>query len=159
MHHSSIVVLSLETIAFGGVRVTRAVRSRQDNVGLEDKASRVAGEESSLPHPYRSALAQLRSGFCPSLNSFLVRMGRAPNDLCPPAGQSLTPANTTTTVFSSRPNYLSLTCGNDLAWLRTFSTLFLCLIFPLWTVPHLSRLLHRLPCRDSEVSAPGNQQQ
>ena len=77
----------------------------------------------------------------------------------PPAGQPPIPPNTFSTALPIQPNYLSETYGNDLAWLQTFFTVFLSLTFPLWTGPHLSRLLRRLPSRDSEVSAPGNQQQ
>ena len=66
--------------------------------------------------------------------------------------------NASSTVLPTRPNSLSGTCGSELAWLRTFFTLFLSLTFPLlWTGPHLSRFLRHLLGRDSEVSAPGNQ--
>ena len=76
----------------------------------------------------------------------------------PPVGQPPIPPSTFPTALSIQPNYLRETCLNDLAWLRTFFTLFLSLTFPLWTGPHLSRLLRHLPGRDSEVSAPDNQQ-
>ena len=66
-------------------------------------------------------------------------------------GEPPIPPSTFSTALPIQPNYLSETCGNDLAWLHTFFTLFLSLTFPLWTGPHLSRLLRRLPGRDSEV--------
>ena len=69
----------------------------------------------------------------------------------PPAKQPPIPPSTFSTALPIQPNYLSETCGNDLAWLHTFFILFLSLTFPLWTGPHLSRLFRRLPGRDGEV--------
>ena len=68
----------------------------------------------------------------------------------PPAGQPPIPPSTFSIALPIQPNYLSEICGNDLAWLRTFFTLFLSLTFPLWTGPLLSRLLGRLLGRDSD---------
>ena len=65
------VIHSLHTDA-----VTRMVHSLLDNGVLEDKAPPAAREEYSLPRPYRSTLCQLCFGFCFSLNSFLVKIGR-----------------------------------------------------------------------------------
>ena len=43
----------------------------------------VASEEITLLRPYLAALAQLRSGYFSSLNSFQERIGMSPTDLCP----------------------------------------------------------------------------
>ena len=39
--------------------------------------------EKSLPRSHRTALSQLRSGFCPSLNSYQFRVGWSPSQSCP----------------------------------------------------------------------------
>ena len=39
--------------------------------------------ERVLPRPYRSALSQLRSGYCSRLQTYLHRVGRAPSEVCP----------------------------------------------------------------------------
>ena len=40
-------------------------------------------EESSLPRPFRSTLAQLRSGHCKALNGYLTDIGQTDDPLCP----------------------------------------------------------------------------
>ena len=57
----------------------------------------VAEEEMSLPRPYRTKLAQLRSGFCSSLNDYRERVGWARSNLCPQC--NLTP-HTVPHIFS-----------------------------------------------------------
>ena len=51
----------------------------------------------ALPRPYRATLAQLRSRFCPALNSYLERVGRIPDALCPSCRGA---PHTTSHIFS-----------------------------------------------------------
>ena len=66
--------------------VRRAVASREVNKVLNRQAPPVHHSESRLPRAHRSALAQLRSGYSSSLNSYLVRVGRADSPTCPQCG-------------------------------------------------------------------------
>ena len=77
--------------------VHRSVAALPSNVVLGELAPPVAVEDTSLPRPHRSALSQLRSGFCSSLNSYLERVGRAQSNLCPSCG---TAPHTTNHLFS-----------------------------------------------------------
>ena len=63
--------------------VSSCIASRSPNRVLQSTPPPISEEEKSLPRPYRSTLSQLRSGFCPALNSYLARVGRASTDLCP----------------------------------------------------------------------------
>ena len=62
--------------------VNSAIASRPLNRILQLPPPPIAEEEESLPRPYRTTLSQLRSGFCSSLNTFKVIVGRAPDNLC-----------------------------------------------------------------------------
>ena len=63
--------------------VAATLAARPNNRVLSAVAPPIAEEERSLPRPHRSTLAQLRSGFCPALKSYLERVGRAQDDRCP----------------------------------------------------------------------------
>ena len=63
--------------------VQRTISSRPPNRVLQEPAPPVSEEELSLSRPYRTTLAQLRSSFSPVLNSYLERIGRSPDNLCP----------------------------------------------------------------------------
>jgi len=74
--------------------VTRAIASRSPSKVLLTPPTAVADEEKLLPRRLRSTLSQLRSGYCSSLNSFLHRINRAPDPLCPSCrGSPHTPAH------------------------------------------------------------------
>ena len=66
---------------------TRAVRtaidSRRPNGVLSGPAPEVSEEETSLPRGARTTLAQLRSGYCSSLNTFKHRTNLSPSAVCP----------------------------------------------------------------------------
>ena len=82
-------LISLHTEA-----VTRAIASRSPNKVLHTPPPAVADEEKLLPRRLRSTLSQLRSGYCSSLNSFLHRINRARDSLCPSCrGSPHTPAH------------------------------------------------------------------
>ena len=63
--------------------VQAAIRSRRINGVLEEAAPEVDPEEINLPRVARTTLAQLRSGYCSGLNTFLHRIDRAPSEMCP----------------------------------------------------------------------------
>ena len=66
--------------------VRRSISARQPNPNLCDRAPPIHRSEARLPRAYRSAMAQLRSGYSSSLNNYLVRVGRADASICPTAG-------------------------------------------------------------------------
>ena len=63
--------------------VQAAIGSRRANVVLGRAAPDVNPLESELPRGVRTTLAQLRSGYCSGLNTFLHRIDRAPSEMCP----------------------------------------------------------------------------
>ena len=66
--------------------VTRAINDRQHPNILNNATPPVHISDQDLPRAYRSALAQLRSGHCAALNSYLSRVGRADSPTCPECG-------------------------------------------------------------------------
>ena len=79
--------------------VASTIASRPPNRVLQQPDPPIAEEEQTLSRPFRTTLAQLRSGFCPALNSYLERVGRSPDALCP----SCRGAPHTTAHIFSRP--------------------------------------------------------
>ena len=63
--------------------VDRAIASRSQNRVLDGVTPEVNEEEESLPRGARTTLAQLRSGYCSSLNDLRHRIGLTPSLLCP----------------------------------------------------------------------------
>ena len=63
--------------------VEMAISSRSPNRVLGGAAPDVDVAETSLPRGARTTLAQLRSGFCSSLEDFKHRIGLSPSPLCP----------------------------------------------------------------------------
>ena len=63
--------------------VAAAISSQPPNRVLQSPPPSIAEEEKSLPRPARTLLAQLRSGFGPSLNDYRGRLDSAFNPLCP----------------------------------------------------------------------------
>ena len=59
------------------------INSLGSNPVLGEKPPAVAASERRLPRSHRTTLAQLRSGFCQSLNDYLMRVGRSQTALCP----------------------------------------------------------------------------
>ena len=76
--------------------VAATLAARPVNRVLSAVAPPIAEEERSLPRPYRSALSQLRSGFCPALNSYWKKIDRERDDRCP---SCLGPPHTTSHLF------------------------------------------------------------
>ena len=105
--------------------VLSAISSRAPNKVLQSPPPPISEEEFSLPRPFRSTLSQLRSGFCPALNSYLARVGRAPDDLCPSCRGA---PHTTSHLFScpSHPTRLEV---SDL-WERPVSVVEYLLTLP-----------------------------
>ena len=66
--------------------VTRAINNRQNPNVLNNATPPVHVSDQDLPRAYRSALAQLRSGHCAALNSYLSRVGRSDSPTCPECG-------------------------------------------------------------------------
>ena len=93
--------------------VRRAINSRRDNVVLNRTAPPLHSSESRLPRAHRSTMAQLRSGYCSSLNSYLVRVGRADSSTCPQCGVH---EHTSVHLFNC-PHHPTNLCPIDL-WLR-----------------------------------------
>ena len=86
--------------------VQSAIAAQPPNRVLQIPAPSISDEEISLPRPYRTALSQLHLGFCSSLNSFLERIGRAQDNLCPSCRGS---PHTTSHIFSCPSHPTSLT--------------------------------------------------
>ena len=59
------------------------IASRTPNRILGEPDPPISEEERTLPRSFRTTLSQLRSGFCPALNTYLQRVGRSSTDLCP----------------------------------------------------------------------------
>ena len=114
--------------------VQSAIASRPPNRVLQAPAPEVADEEGSLPRPHQTTLTQLRTGFCSSLNSYLERIGRPPDDLCPSCRGS---PHTISHVFSCPSHPTSLTV-RDL-WDRPCSVAVFLSSLPFFSLPPLSR--------------------
>ena len=115
--------------------VQSAIASRPPNRVLQAPAPDVADEEDSLPRPHQTTLTQLRTGFCSSLNFYLERIGRAPDDLCPSCRGS---PHDTSHVFSCPSHPTSLTV-RDL-WDRPCSVADFLSSLPFFSLPPLSLL-------------------
>ena len=89
---------------------TRAVReaigSRRLNSVLSTAAPDVDEEEADLPRIARTTLAQLRSGYCSSLNSFRHRIDLSPSPVCPCCRQA---DHTTNHLFNCPEHPTNLT--------------------------------------------------
>ena len=105
----------------------------------------VADEETSLPRPYRTKLAQLRSGYCSSLNDYRERVGWARSGLCPQCNQA---PHTVPHIFSCPSRPVSLT-PVDL-WVRPRAVAEELLSFPPFDLPPLAR-----PPPEPPPSPPG----
>ena len=74
--------------------VTRAIGSRQNANIVNRPTPPVHKSDETLPRAHRSVLAQMRSGYCSSLNSFLVKVRRSDTSTCPQCGvDAHTPAH------------------------------------------------------------------
>ena len=60
-----------------------AISSRRPNGVLSAEAPEVDQEETTLPRQTRTTLAQLRSGYCSSLNTHKFRINTSPTPACP----------------------------------------------------------------------------
>ena len=63
--------------------VREVIRGLGDNQVLGARPPPINEEEIDLPRSFRTTLAQLRSGYCSSLNSFRHRIGLSPTASCP----------------------------------------------------------------------------
>lgn len=68
--------------------VSGAIRNLEVNRVLRTRPPKINPEEKSLPRVTRSALAQLRSGWCNRLNSYKARIDPTEPDICPDCGNS-----------------------------------------------------------------------
>ena len=86
--------------------VSSVISSRPHNRVLGEPSPGVAEEEATLPRPYRTALAQLRSGFSPVLNSTLELIEPGRGELCPSCRDF---PHTTTHLFNCASHPTNLT--------------------------------------------------
>ena len=93
--------------------VSLARRRRPRNKVLVSQAPIVDPAETTLPRPHRSALSQLRSGYCSQLKNYHARVGWAPTDLC----QSYRSTPNTVEHLFNRQEYPSDLSTGDL-WTR-----------------------------------------
>ena len=115
--------------------VSAAVESQSANRVLQDAPPPISPEELSLPRMHRTALSQLRSGHCPSLNSYRHRVGWEPSAACPECNF---PDHSVSHIFScpTHPTTLSpldlWTCPREVAAFLTSLPFFghLCLLPP-----------------------------
>ena len=63
--------------------VDESIRARGNNRVLGTPAPRINEEEQTVPRKTRRTLSQLRSGFCPSLEDYRLRIGLSTSNLCP----------------------------------------------------------------------------
>ena len=63
--------------------VERSIRARGNNRVLGTPPSPIDPEEETLNRKTRRTLSQLRSGFCPSLEDYRLRVGLSMTDTCP----------------------------------------------------------------------------
>ena len=89
--------------------VAATIAARPPNRVLSTDPPPIAEEEKTLPRPHRSVLSQLRSGFCPALNSYLERIGRAQDNLCPSCAAA---PHTTSHLFDCTSHPTSLGVGD-----------------------------------------------
>ena len=64
-----------------------SIQARGINRVLGASAPPVHGEEQELPRKTRRMLAQLRSGYCSSLNDYRHRVGLSDSNICPCCGR------------------------------------------------------------------------
>ena len=114
--------------------VARAIASRSPNKVLLAPPPVVAEEEKLLPRRHRSVLSQLRSGYCSFLDSFLERVGRAPDSLCPSCRGA---PHTTSHIFSCPSHPTPLSVGD--LWKRPGPTTDFLSTLPFFDLPFVSR--------------------
>ena len=124
-----VTIKSLHTEA-----VASAIASRDDSRVLGSRPPEVSLEERLLPRPYRTTMSQLRSGFCSSLNSYLERIGRAPDPLCPHCGGG----NQTTNHLFACTSYPTSLTVSDL-WERPGLVSRFLSSLPVFNLPDLPR--------------------
>ena len=66
--------------------VQAAISQIEESPVLQSRPPPVEREELSLPRSHRTALSQLRSGYCSFLNSYRARIGMAGDPSCPSCG-------------------------------------------------------------------------
>ena len=79
------------------------------NKVLSTRPPEISPSETRLPRPYRSALAQLRSGHCSKLNTYKFKIGLSDTDLCPECGRR---PHTTQHLFDCRSSPTPLSVGD-----------------------------------------------
>ena len=87
--------------------VQTAIAASSNSKLLNAPPPLVDAAEVSLPRPYRSALSQLRSGYCVALNDYQFRVGGSLTATCP---ECTTADQTVPHIFAcpAHPTYLSL---------------------------------------------------
>ena len=63
--------------------VSKVISEYPNNKVLDDKPPEINKSELGLPRQARTKLSQLRSGYCPLLNSYLHSIGQSDTDICP----------------------------------------------------------------------------
>ena len=87
--------------------VQTAIAASSNSKLLNAPPPLVDAAEVSLPRPYRSALSQLRSGYCVALNDYQFRIGGSLTAICP---ECTSADQTVPHIFAcpAHPTYLSL---------------------------------------------------
>ena len=81
----------LNTLHTDAVEKSRA--NQPPNQVLKAQAPEISKDEATLPRRTRTTLSQIRSDYSPYLKSYLFRINRAPDDLCPKCNISPHTAN------------------------------------------------------------------
>ena len=97
--------------------VQNAILNQPLNNVLQDQPPTIDPVEKTLPRAHRSALAQLRSGYCKALNTFQNRLDPSVDPSCPTCGSG--EPHTTNHLFDC-PAYPTGLVVRDL-WLRPVS--------------------------------------
>ena len=82
------------------------IANRPPNKVLQAQPPEISPSESQLPRPFRSTLAQLRSGYCSRLNSYRHAIGLSDSDSCPECSSA---AHTTAHLFCCESSPTTLT--------------------------------------------------
>ncbi|XP_017470530.1 PREDICTED: uncharacterized protein LOC108362171 [Rhagoletis zephyria] len=86
--------------------VRTSLSTRNDNIVLGGRPPPIDPEEIELPRETRCTLAQLRSGWCHRLNSYLSRLNTQVENTCPACGQG---PHDTQHLFTCTSNPTTLT--------------------------------------------------
>ena len=103
-------------------KVSDALLSFENSPVLDERAPKISTDEPKLPRSTRRTLAQLRSGYSKSLNSYRHRIDSSVSEFCPDCNSSPIQPNIFSTLTSTRRPSIQSTYGSNLRRQRRFLT-------------------------------------